>query len=681
MILLIAATLPAASQEKKDVDIAAADGVKLRATYFAAAKPGPGVLMLHMCNSSRAAWATLAPQLAAAGIHVLTLDYRGYGESGGGPYTSPQDQQRAMNEKWPTDIDAAYAFLIAQKGVDKNRTGAAGASCGVNQSIQLARRHAEVKSLVLLAGNTNSAGREFLRRANALPLFGSAADDDGDAVMLMRWTFGFSRSPQKEFVQYANGGHGTDLFPVQKDLQPKILAWFQKTLLESPIAAQSAPVSNANMPKPTPVEEFWDAVAKPGGATRARQMYDDAKQRDPKTVLFPEAEMNALGYEKLQEGLNKKAIELLSLNVEAYPDSPNVYDSLADAYLADGQREQALKYTDMVVEKLKTARNVTPQFRDLLMQSVNQKLKQLRPEGAPASGSPATPPAAATPPRQPAPMPPIAEVFPKPIVLAVPGMEKIQPRKDIVYKSVDSASGKLDLRLDAYIPTGAKPGERFPAVILISGGGADPQMDWRNAGVYQSYGKLLAASGFVGIPFTKRYTRGYDGVAQGESDTLDLVRYVRAHNAELHVDPDRIGVWVFSGGGLMMAPFLRERPVYVRALVAFYAMLGAPNDPNMTEEVRMKMARYSSLAHVPINVGGCCAAPVFVARAGLDNPGLNEALDNFVKEAKKEEHYITVELMEHPDGRHGFDIIDDNNRSREIIRGAIEFLKKNLGVK
>jgi hypothetical protein len=38
-----------------------------------------------------------------------------------------------------------------------------------------------------------------------------------------------------------------------------------------------------------------------------------------------------------------------------------------------------------------------------------------------------------------------------------------------------------------------------------------------------------------------------------------------------------------------------------------------------------------------------------------------------------------IEVMNHPTGRHGFDIIDSNERSREIIQRALEFLKTNLG--
>jgi pimeloyl-ACP methyl ester carboxylesterase len=65
------------------VDLKASDGTILRASYFAAAKPGPGVLLLHQGNRTRQSWDDLAGRLAASGINTLTLDMRGFGESGG----------------------------------------------------------------------------------------------------------------------------------------------------------------------------------------------------------------------------------------------------------------------------------------------------------------------------------------------------------------------------------------------------------------------------------------------------------------------------------------------------------------------------------------------------------------------------------------------------------------------
>src|ERR1700677_889472 len=101
------------------VDLSAPDGVILKATFFAAAQPGPGVLLLHQCNRQRKVWDDLAGRLAASGINVLTVDFRGYGESGGkGPdkVSSVQEADQIVKELWPADVDLGFRYLQAQPG-------------------------------------------------------------------------------------------------------------------------------------------------------------------------------------------------------------------------------------------------------------------------------------------------------------------------------------------------------------------------------------------------------------------------------------------------------------------------------------------------------------------------------------------------------------------------------------
>jgi len=38
------------------IDVKSPDGTILKGTYFAAAKPGPGVLLLHQVNRDRKSW-------------------------------------------------------------------------------------------------------------------------------------------------------------------------------------------------------------------------------------------------------------------------------------------------------------------------------------------------------------------------------------------------------------------------------------------------------------------------------------------------------------------------------------------------------------------------------------------------------------------------------------------------
>src|SRR6202790_1420386 len=152
------------------VDLKAVDGVVLKATYFAAAKPGPGVLLFHQSNRTRKEWDDLAGQLAAAGINTLTLDMRGFGESGT-PYTKLTDAEKAkVRTMWPGDVDTAWQYLVSQPGVKRDVIGVGGAGrFGVLPSVEVARQHAaEVKSLVLLFGETLQDGLQFLRQGLTL---------------------------------------------------------------------------------------------------------------------------------------------------------------------------------------------------------------------------------------------------------------------------------------------------------------------------------------------------------------------------------------------------------------------------------------------------------------------------------------------------------------------------------
>jgi dienelactone hydrolase len=373
-LLMLAATCAAQQAPgPRVVDLAAADGTKLKATFFSAGKAGPGVLLLHQCNQQRKGWDGLAAQLAAAGISVLTLDYRGYGESEGKAPKDlpPAEGAKVLNEKWPGDVDVAYGYLVSQPGVNARVIGAGGASCGVNLAIHLAGRHPEVKSLVLLSGNADREGREFLVKSEKMPVLLSAARDDGGAVELMEWLYSLSANSGSKLVEYPNGGHGVDIFAAHKDLPDLIVDWYVQTLVKTP---GSAPANTARRGDAPAMLKLIDS---PGGAGKAAQQLAAARQKDPKAKLWDEGLANVIGYEHLQEGDNKGAIEILKLNANAFPASANVYDSLSDAYLADGQKDLARENAKKALQMLATDTTANEAFRKGIQESAEGKLKQL----------------------------------------------------------------------------------------------------------------------------------------------------------------------------------------------------------------------------------------------------------------------------------------------------------------
>lgn len=120
LLLMFASTAAAAAPPTgRDVDIVAPDGITLKATYFAGVRPGPAVLLMHMCITTRTSWERVAQPLAAAGISALTIDNRGFGESGGPRFDQGAPEvQRQLNDKWPGDFDSAFAWLVRDVSTD-----------------------------------------------------------------------------------------------------------------------------------------------------------------------------------------------------------------------------------------------------------------------------------------------------------------------------------------------------------------------------------------------------------------------------------------------------------------------------------------------------------------------------------------------------------------------------------
>lgn len=76
---------------------------------------------------------------------------------------------------------------------------------------------------------------------------------------------------------------------------------------------------------------------------KAIEVYYDLKDDYENEYNFKESQLNILGYKLLQAGKNKEAIEIFKLNVEQYPKAFNVYDSLGEGYMINGDTKLAIK--------------------------------------------------------------------------------------------------------------------------------------------------------------------------------------------------------------------------------------------------------------------------------------------------------------------------------------------------
>ncbi len=166
------------------------------------------------------------------------------------------------------------------------------------------------------------------------------------------------------------------MFAEQKEL-PRIVAdWFLATLENKP---ETAPKTNGRAMEPQVLNNL-ELIDQAGGGGADRLAKSLAAGRDgDAAALFPEFIVNLIGYEHIQAGDIKGAVEILKLNVMGYPNSPNVYDSVSDAYLADGQKDLALQNAKRAVELLANDTVDGEQRRNDIRESAEQKIKQLTP--------------------------------------------------------------------------------------------------------------------------------------------------------------------------------------------------------------------------------------------------------------------------------------------------------------
>lgn len=372
------------------LDLKTSDGTVLKASYFAAAASGPGVLLFHQSNRTRKEWEDIAHQLAAAGINTLIVDSRGHGESGG--------KSEARKQQWALDLDAAFQFLISQPEVKRDVIGIGGAGVlGVEDSVETARRHpAEVKSLVLLSGETNRDGLDFLRQASQLPELFVVADDDEypPTVEVMELLYVTASSPSRKFVHYsasheapwlwyepfdvgrvpAGGGHGTDMFKVHPELPGIVVDWFVTTLIKTPGHAPTDTVASASV---------INQIQTPSGVAQVTQQLIEARRKDPDAQLFPEVTVSTIGQDYMRAGEPKSAVEVLKLNLLGYPESADANETLAEAYLKDGQNDLARQHAERALALLDSHRlpasswTDTEQYRGEIRRGAQQILKKL----------------------------------------------------------------------------------------------------------------------------------------------------------------------------------------------------------------------------------------------------------------------------------------------------------------
>jgi hypothetical protein len=130
------------------------------------------------------------------------------------------------------------------------------------------------------------------------------------------------------------------------------------------MAAWVPEVKAAFDPRRSITETLSPTIAS-SGVDAAVKQYHDLKATQPTTYNFDEDELNSLGYRLLNAKKFSDAIRIFHLNVEAYPQSSNVYDSLGEAYMNSGNKPLAIANYQKAVELNPKNRNAKAYLQKL----------------------------------------------------------------------------------------------------------------------------------------------------------------------------------------------------------------------------------------------------------------------------------------------------------------------------
>ncbi|MCG5447856.1 MULTISPECIES: dienelactone hydrolase family protein [Micromonospora] len=213
--------------------------------------------------------------------------------------------------------------------------------------------------------------------------------------------------------------------------------------------------------------------------------------------------------------------------------------------------------------------------------------------------------------------------------------------------------------VDLHLPTRTGPS---PAVVVVHGAPLPPDApDPRDWLLYRGYGALLAASGVV-TALVSYQVSDLSALPAAADDIAAMVEQVRA---DPRVDPERVVLWFFSGGGLFAADWLRVPPPWLRGIALTYPLL-VPF-PGWDVDARfLPVEALSSGAGVPL----------VLTRAGQDIPPVLAGIDAFLPAATAEGW--PMQVIEVPDGQHSFEILNHGPQSEAAVLAARDAVLKLL---
>lgn len=200
----------------------------------------PGVIVLHDCRSERSKYSELAQTIAAQGMHVLSLDFRGYGDSVAPGFsqleikkhskdiTSYQNEIALITSYWADDLLAAYQFL--QTKVDKKQGIAVVASgCAASYAVLLAEK-VHLKAMVFITPEMSYADKERYKNLIDIPNYFVSSAHHLDSYNTAQELFAWNGASYSKTQVFKGNRRDRQLITAKLNLVSDIAQWLKFNL-------------------------------------------------------------------------------------------------------------------------------------------------------------------------------------------------------------------------------------------------------------------------------------------------------------------------------------------------------------------------------------------------------------------------------------------------------------------
>jgi dienelactone hydrolase len=267
--------------------------------------------------------------------------------------------------------------------IDKNRIGVWACSANVTTGLPLAMQpeRKNIRALVVYYGAGQRQDPDVVQRQELDVLVVRAGLDfyNLNTAIERLVQSALLKDAHFQLINYPEGQHAFDVLddtPQSKDIVRQTLDFLKTKLSKDYPAHDNFVLTNRVLWKmivddkktDEALAEFKKAIAK----------YSTMKNHTPFfNHVYDERNLNQMGYQLLEADRTAEAIKVFLANQQAFPESPNVYDGLADGYEKAGDKIKAVTNSKIALEKLENA-NLPPQAKQAIRESAEAKIKRLQ---------------------------------------------------------------------------------------------------------------------------------------------------------------------------------------------------------------------------------------------------------------------------------------------------------------